>query len=366
MSDLELVKKELAPFLSPDAQEHAKSIAVENVLGFTGTDEGIKLIGDSENLLQGLVSLTDDRRDDIQEGAYKCLINLSTDETAAIKILKLEKYEKKCVDWLKKVLNSEFKLADIVCQLLSNLTRIEEGAQYVAEKVLGSNEISIDKIVLVLCNLAYNQKADLHYLASLLSNLSQAKKVRKQIMDKDQCIIQRLLPFTEFHQSAVRRHGVVGTLKNCCFDTEYHDWLLSDDVDLLPRLLLPLAGPEEFDDDDNEGLPEDLQYLPPDKEREPNPRIRKMLVEALLQLCATRKGRKFLKAKNTYIIMREYYAWERKEEPANETAALNLIDVLIADEPSEEMGDNLKDLEIPDDIQEKFHKDDELEQQQKQ
>ena len=28
------------------------------------------------------------------------------------------------------------------------------------------------------------------------------------------------------------------------------------------------------------------------------------------------------------------------------------------------MGDNLKDLEIPDDIQEKFHKDDELERQQ--
>ena len=60
--------------------------------------------------------------------------------------------------------------------------------------------------------------------------------------------------------------------------------MLSDDVDLLPRLLLPLAGPEEYDDDDVERLPDDLQYLPPDKEREPNPRIRKMLVEALLQV----------------------------------------------------------------------------------
>ena len=219
MSDLELVKKELAPFLSPDAQEHVKSIALENVLRFTGTPEGIKLIGDSDNLLQGVVSLTDDKREDIQEQAYKCLINLSTEETIAIKILKLEKYEMKCIDWMKNVLNSEFKLADIVCQLLSNLTRVEEGAKYVAEKVLSSNEISIDQMVIVLCNLAYNQKADLHYLASLLSNLSQAKEIRKRIMDKDQCIIQRLLPFTEFRHSAVRRHGVVGTLKNCCFDT---------------------------------------------------------------------------------------------------------------------------------------------------
>ena len=52
----------------------------------------------------------------------------------------------------------------------------------------------------------------------------------------------------------------------------------------MPRLLLPLAGPEEFDDDDVERLPDDLQYLPPDKEREAESTIRKMLVEALLQV----------------------------------------------------------------------------------
>lgn len=64
----------------------------------------------------------------------------------------------------------------------------------------------------------------------------------------------------------------------------YHEWLLSDKVDLLPRLLLPLAGPEEFDDDDTERLPDDLQYLPPDKQREPDPDIRKMLMEAIFKV----------------------------------------------------------------------------------
>lgn len=66
--------------------------------------------------------------------------------------------------------------------------------------------------------------------------------------------------------------------------TEYHEWLLGDQVDLLPRLLLPLAGPEEFDDDDMERLPDDLQYLPSDKTREPEAHIRKMLTEAILQV----------------------------------------------------------------------------------
>ena len=67
--------------------------------------------------------------------------------------------------------------------------------------------------------------------------------------------------------------------------TEYHEWLLGDAVNILPHLLLPLAGPEEFDEDDMEKLPEDLQYLEPDKKRESDPDIRKMLVESVSQVC---------------------------------------------------------------------------------
>lgn len=92
-------------------------------------------------------------------------------------------------------------------------------------------------------------------------------------MDPGHCIIQRLLPFTE-HPDTIRRGGIVGTLKNCTFDTRRHEWLLSPEVDLLPYLLLPLAGPEEFDDEDNDKLPCSLQYLPETKTREPDPDIR--------------------------------------------------------------------------------------------
>jgi hypothetical protein len=67
--------------------------------------------------------------------------------------------------------------------------------------------------------------------------------------------------------------------------SENHDWLLSPEVDILPHLLLPLAGPEEFTDDEMDKLPLELQYLPEDKMREPDPDIRKMLLEALIQVC---------------------------------------------------------------------------------
>ena len=73
-------------------------------------------------------------------------------------------------------------------------------------------------------------------------------------------------------------------IKNCCFQTEHHDWLLSESVDLLPKLLLPLAGPEEFDDEEMDKLPIELQYLGEEKTRESDADVRKMLIEALTQV----------------------------------------------------------------------------------
>lgn len=65
---------------------------------------------------------------------------------------------------------------------------------------------------------------------------------------------------------------------------DHHKWLLSEEVDLLPSILLPLAGPEQFEEEEMEKLPYDLQYLADDKVREPDPDIRKMLLEALMKV----------------------------------------------------------------------------------
>lgn len=97
------------------------------------------------------------------------------------------------------------------------------------------------------------------------------------------CVVQRLLPLTQYPDSSVRRGGVVGTLRNCCFEHRewcgalwwegmggrawtrtlwtgphscfppgHHEWLLGPEVDVLPHLLLPLAGPEDFSEEEME------------------------------------------------------------------------------------------------------------------
>merc|ERR1712150_196598 len=97
--------------------------------------------------------------------------------------------------------------------------------------------------------------------------------------------------FTEYSASVVKRGGVVGTIRNCCFESEHHEWLVSNKVDIVPRLVLPLAGPspESITQEEMDQLPVDIQI---------------MILESLTQLCATKLGREQLRSKNIYVILR--------------------------------------------------------------
>lgn len=98
------------------------------------------------------------------------------------------------------------------------------------------------------------------------------------------------------------------------------------------------------------------QYQDSDKQREGDPDLRKILLESLSQLCATRTARDYLRAKGTYEILRELHKFECSElgDKLALLACENVVDILIRTE--EEIGeDNLKELSIPDDLEEKFN-----------
>jgi hypothetical protein len=81
----------------------------------------------------------------------------------------------------------------------------------------------------------------------------------------------------------VRVLGVLSRLsKNLLPEMGMRSWLLSDAVNVVPALVLPLAGGEDHKDEDVDMFPNELQYLPSDKQREPLERIRRMLVEVSL------------------------------------------------------------------------------------
>ena len=68
------------------------------------------------------------------------------------------------------------------------------------------------------------------------------------------------------------------------YSLDCHKSLLEEQIDFLPAVLLPLAGPELFNDEENDQLPLECQYLPDDKVREDIPDVRTMLLEILLKV----------------------------------------------------------------------------------
>lgn len=84
-------------------------------------------------------------------------------------------------------------------------------------------------------------------------------------------------------------------------------------IGALPHILLPLAGPEEFDLDAQEQLPEALQFLPQTKLRDPDAVLRLTHVETLLLLCATRWGRDYLRTHGVYEVIRVLHEQETND-----------------------------------------------------
>jgi hypothetical protein len=108
--------------------------------------------------------------------------------------------------------------------------------------------------------------------------------------------------------------------------------------------LLPLAGPEELNDEENDQLPIDCQYLPSDKKRESDPELRVMLLESITKLCATKYGRNYMRGNGVYFILRELHKWEEYKQA--KTACENLVSILISDEPNDPSLENLDDIKF--------------------
>ncbi|XP_030046119.1 protein HGH1 homolog [Microcaecilia unicolor] len=338
---------ELLAFLSRDTRLDLKGQATEYILGLTGNAEGRRFLASRADFLQALVTLTSDLSLAIVKDSFHSLINLSADPAVHESLIRGTPL---LLVLLKNLLDPKYMFADQICTLLSNLSREEDTCQQVFQAIQKEG-IGLAKLVEILCTEGYNQNASLHYLAPFLSNLTQLPETRQFIVDRDRCVIQRLLPFIQYKGSTVRRGGVIAILRNCCFESSCHEWLLSDDVDLLAFLLLPLAGPEELSEEEMERLPLDLQYLPEDKKREDDPDIRKMLIEAIMLLTATKVGRQVVKEKGAYLILREFYSWEK--EPDVRIACEKLIQVLIGDEPEAGM-ENLMEVTIPTAVEERL------------
>ena len=102
-------------------------------------------------------------------------------------------------------------------------------------------------------------------------------------------------------------------------------------------------GPEEYSDEDTEGMLDDLQLLPPDKEREPDKEIIKTHLETLLLLTTERESRDRLRAIKVYPVIRELHS--HVEDEGVREACDRLVQVLMRDEEGEESANGVPKVE---------------------
>jgi len=229
--------------------------------------------------------------------------------------------------------------------LLANLVKWDALKSLVSRRQtppdgLGSDDLVINQLVDLFVRGSdgrYNKMADFDYLAYVFADLAKHPEVRQYFVRKqsyDGSIpLTKLKVFTE-HKSDVRRKGVANTIRNVAFDVPSHPaFLAEEDINILPYVLLPITGNETYGEDEMMAMLPDLQLLPPDKQRDPDPQIVQAHVETLTLLSTTSTGRDLMRQIQVYPIIRETHL--RMEDEGVREACERLVQVLMRDEVEE-------------------------------
>ncbi|KAK5987940.1 Protein HGH1-like protein [Cladobotryum mycophilum] len=344
--------EELVGFIAhPNPQ--IRAVATESLVPYSISDPAIFKTEELKPVKHLKFLINDERI--IAGHALNILVNLSGDPVVLEALATDNKFVDRVFEY---IVYPEEPNANMLAMLLANLSKWDGAKDLLDKKQEPPKELGSDERVLnQLMDLfvkgqdgAYNKKADFDYLAYVFADLAKHDDIRRYFLTEqayDGVIpITKLKVFTE-HKSDVRRKGVASTIKNAAFEVSSHPTFLSDEeINILPYILLPIMGNEEYDVDESLDMLPDLQLLPPDKKRDSDPTIIQTHVETLMLLTTTREGRELMRQVKVYPIVRETHL--RVNDEAVQEVCERLVQVLARDEASEE---RVTEIEADDDDQ---------------
>ncbi|KAI0972770.1 hypothetical protein F4678DRAFT_429329 [Xylaria arbuscula] len=333
--------------LVADPKPQVREIAAEHLIPYSISQPNIFK---SENLkpIHNLKLLIKDLPN-IAEHIITILINLSADHEILENLVSDDKF---VTEVLRQIIVPVEPNANLLSMLLANLAKSDSFKSVVDKKQPPPKELKSDDLVinqlldLFVKEASYNKHADFDHLSYLFADLTKHAEVRHHFVrrqDYDGVVpITKLKVFTE-HKSDIRRKGVASTIKNVAFDVPSHPLFVSEnEVDILPYILLPITGNEEYDLEESMAMLPDLQLLPPDKQRDSDPNIIQTHVETLLLLSTTREARERMREIKVYPIIRETHA--RVQNEGVQDACERLVQVLVRDEADEAAESRVEEL----------------------
>eukprot|EP01132_Coremiostelium_polycephalum_P009329 gene9329-11442_t len=346
---------ELVPFLQ-DPKAEIKILALQHLLSVSDSQEARDILKKTP-IVNNLIKLIGDNNLIIDRHALTILINLCQDSDLLAEITK-KNIVPRLVDGST---NSKNKLSEIYSMLLSNVTHTKEGCLQLMQsgKELEGFFIMklIDFLTLESDKPDYMKSPKNNWIINTVLNVTQIQEGRKIVLDKNNNVLAPVLNLAR-HEDIIKRRGILGIIRNCCYSEIHHDYILND-IGILSTLILPIRGSDQLTDDEMNGL--DIIYhnksIPSDNKRESDLECRKMLIDSLVFLTGTKKARVFMRDSKVYPIIRNYYNSESDEYIRDNIE--KVVEILLRDEEpdgvqssQEKKISELEDEDAPFDVEE--------------
>ncbi|KAF3431449.1 hypothetical protein FNV43_RR26180 [Rhamnella rubrinervis] len=328
--------EELVDFLSSTSPQITR-VAVDIVRGLTGSDDGLQSLANYSKVLLPSLSRLLSGDKEVSEPAAEALVNLSQNSDLAAKMVEMGMI-KTAMDVLYK---PESSINGLLVMLLVNLTQLDAGIasllQSGDEKMQG---LYIMKLVRSFCRSPSETGEDpFELVGSILVNISKQEEGRKLLLDPKRGLLKQIV--RQFDStSSLRKKGVSGTIRNCCFEaeSELQNLLLISEF-LWPALLLPVAGNKVYSEQDTSKMPLELgRALSIEREPVDDPDICIQVLEAIYLIALQEAGRRAFWSVNGPRIVQVGY--EDEENPkvmgAYEQLGSLLVNSSGTEEPSTE------------------------------
>ena len=207
--------------------------ACEYFCGISGTTDGLSIILYNDTLFRALLKFCGHEVTDVKHNALKTVTNCLQIPSSVQFFITLDRQHEFTDIFLINFDTESETVVNHICSIIENITREKYGALHIF-KFIEKKDLMNKLLTLFTSN-----KSLYHHLSHLFGNLCQLSEVRKLFTANNGLIFDRVLPFIG-HESSICRQGIANMIKNCCFETEFHEWVLRDDA-VVSSILLPLG-----------------------------------------------------------------------------------------------------------------------------